>query len=144
MADKALNYLGIMRKAGACAVGETDCGIACRGDKAKVLLLASDASDNARSRAKGFVYGRNIPLVVLPYEKMELAGLLGKGATSMIAVTDLGLANAFMKALAANGNGEYAAVSAALAEKLAGETRRKKEQQAHEQNKRFGKRRKKA
>lgn len=144
MADKALNYLGIMRKAGACAIGETDCGIACRGGKAKVLLLASDASDNAQSRARGFVYGRNIPLVVLPYQKMELAGLLGKGATAMIAVTDLGLANAFMKALAADGNEAYAEVSGVLAEKLEGENRRKKEQQAHQQNKRFGKRRKKA
>ena len=43
--DKALNYLGLMRKAGACAVGETDCGIACREGKVRLLLLASDASE---------------------------------------------------------------------------------------------------
>lgn len=141
MADKALNYLGIMRKAGACAVGETDCGSACRAGKAKVLLVAADASENARSRARGFVYGRNIPMVILPYAKLDLAGLLGRGATSMIAVTDLGLANAFMKALAAGGDEAYAAVSARLSEQLESEQRRKKEQQAHERNKRFGKRR---
>ena len=57
MADKALNYLGIMRKAGACAAGETDCGSSCRAGKAKVLLVASDAAENARSRARGCVYG---------------------------------------------------------------------------------------
>ena len=90
--DKALNYLGLMRKAGACAVGETDCGIASREGKVKLLLLASDASDNAHARAKGFVYGRKIPLVQLPYTKMELSGRLGKGAISMMAVYDLGLA----------------------------------------------------
>ena len=145
MADKALNYLGIMRKAGACAAGETDCGSSCRAGKAKVLLVASDASENARSRARGFVYGRNIPMVILPYTKADLAGLLGRGATSMIAVTDLGLANAFMKALAADGTDEeYTAVAARLEEKLAGEQRRKKEQQAHERNKRLWKRRNKA
>ena len=141
--DKALNYLGIMRKAGACAVGETDCGAACRAGKAKLLLLASDASDNAHSRAKGFVYGRNIPLVVLPYSKMELSGRLGKGAISMMAVYDLGLAVAFLKALA-EGSDQYAEIIAALEEKLAQANKRKAEKQAHERNKKFGKRRTKA
>lgn len=144
MADKALNYIGIMRKAGACAVGETDSGAACRSGKAKLLLVASDASENARHRAEGFVYGRGIPLTVLPYEKAELAGLLGRGATSMLAVTDLGLADAVMKALAASNEEAYGADSAALTEKLRQERERKSEQRRHEQNKRFGKRRKKA
>lgn len=138
--DKALNYLGIMRKAGACAVGETDCGAACRGGKAKLLLLASDASDNAHSRAKGFVYGRGIPLVVLPYTKMELAGRLGKGAVSMMAVQDIGFAVALMKALPE----ADPAVLAKLEEKLEQHNKRKAEKQAHERNKKFGKRRTKA
>ena len=140
--DKALNYLGLMRKAGACAVGETDCGIACREGKVKLMLLASDASDNARARAKGFVYGRNIPMVVLPYSKMELAGRLGKGSISMMAVYDLGLAVAFMNAL--NTEGQYTELVSALEEKLKQQNQRKKEQKAHERNKKFGKRRTKA
>lgn len=143
MADKALNYIGIMRKAGACATGETDSGAACRGGKAKLLLLAADASENARHRAEGFVYGRGIPLVTLPYEKADLAGILGRGATSMLAVTDLGLADAVVKALTAEHSG-YETVSADLGEKLKKERERKTEQQRHTQNKRFGKRRKKA
>ncbi|MBQ5671949.1 MAG: 50S ribosomal protein L7 [Oscillospiraceae bacterium] len=140
--DKALNYLGLMRKAGACAVGETDCGIACREGKVKLMLLASDASDNAHARAKGFVYGRKIPLVVLPYSKMELAGRLGKGSISMMAVYDLGLAVAFMKAL--NTDGQYTELVSGLEEKLKQQNQRKKEQKAHERNKKFGKRRTKA
>ena len=141
--DKALNYLGIMRKAHACAVGETDCGASCRGGQAKVLLLAQDASSNAVSRAKGFVHGRNIPLVVLPYEKFMLAGRLGKGSTSMIAVEDLGLAVAFMRALSASYEG-YEEVTNRLIEKQVIATKRKAEKEAHERNKKFGKRRKKA
>ena len=140
--DKALNYLGLMRKAGACALGETDCGSACRAGKAKVLLLASDASDNAHSRAKGFVYGRNIPMIVLPYTKMELAGRLGRGAVSMMAVYDLGLAVALVKAL--NTDGKYTAVAAQLEEKLEQQNKRKAEMKAHERNKKLGKRRNKA
>lgn len=143
MGSKALNYLGIMRKAGACAVGETDCGATCRAGKAKVLLVASDASENARSRARGFVYGRGIPLVELPFAKFELAGLLGRGMTAMIAVTDLGLAEAFMRTLAAEDpREEYVQTAARLAERLEAEKQRKKERQAHQQNRRFGKRRK--
>ena len=140
--DKALNYLGLMRKAGACALGETDCGSACRAGKAKLLLLASDASDNAHSRAKGFVYGRNIPMIVLPYTKMELAGRLGRGAVSMMAVYDLGLAVAVVKAL--NTDGKYMAVLAQLEEKLEQHNKRKAEMKAHERNKKLGKRRTKA
>lgn len=144
MADKALNYIGIMRKAGACATGETDSGAVCRAGKAKLLLLAADASENARSRARGFVYGRGVPLLTLPYDKADLAGILGRGATSMLAVTDLGLAEAIAKALAASNEEAYGEVSMELTEKLRKERERKSEQQRHEQNKRFGKGRKKA
>ena len=140
--DKALNYLGLMRKAGACAVGETDCGIACREGKVKLLLLASDASDNAHARAKGFVYGRKIPLLVLPYSKMELAGRLGKGSISMMAVYDLGLAVAFVKAL--NTDGAHSELVAQMEDKLKQQNQRKAEKKAHERNKKFGKRRTKA
>ena len=144
MADKALNYIGIMQKAGACATGETDSGAACRSGKAKLLLLAADASENARHRAEGFVYGRGVLLVTLPYEKTDLARILGRGVTSMLAVTDRGLADAVMKALAASNEEAYGETSARLSEKLRKERERKSEQQRHEQNKRFGKRRKKA
>ena len=140
--DKALNYLGLMRKAGVCEVGETDCGIACREGSVKLLLLASDASDNAHARAKGFVYGRKIPLLVVPYTKMELAGRLGKGAISMMALKDLGFAVAFMKAL--DTEGQHTALIAELEEKLAQQNKRKAEKKAHERNKKLGKRRTKA
>ena len=55
MREKALNLLGLMRKANAVQIGETDAGAAARAGSAKLLILASDASDNAKSRAKGFV-----------------------------------------------------------------------------------------
>ena len=64
--SKALRYLGIARKAGFLELGEENTGAAVRGSKAKVVFLAADASDNARRRAEGFVYGKNIPLLTLP------------------------------------------------------------------------------
>ena len=60
MSDKILNMLGLMRRANAIQIGETNTGAAVRGGKAKLLLLAADASDNARSRAEGFTRGRSV------------------------------------------------------------------------------------
>ena len=113
--DKAANYLGIMRKANAVAIGETDAGAAVKSGKAYVLCLAADASGNAGKRAETFVYSRNIPLLCLPYEKAELQMAFSKPGCSMFAITDLGLASAFVGALAMQDPARYRAVSEALA-----------------------------
>lgn len=144
MKDKALNFLGLMRKANALMVGETDTGAAARGDKAKLVLIAADASDNAFSRAKGFVYGRNIPLVKLPFTKEELSEHLGKNGCSMAAVCDIGFANAFMKDLSAIDEKRYSETAEKIAEAYKRAQERKRESKAHEKNKKLGKRRKNA
>ena len=56
-----------MRKAGRIALGEHDAGAAARAGKACLLLLAQDASDNARKRAEGFAHAAQAPLLRLPY-----------------------------------------------------------------------------
>ena len=144
MKDKALNFLGLMRKANALMVGETDTGAAARGDKAKLVMIAADASDNAFSRAKGFVYGRNIPLVKLPFTKEELSEHLGKNGCSMAAVCDIGFANAFMKDLSAIDEKRYSETAEKIAEAYKRAQERKRESKAHEKNKKLGKRRKNA
>ena len=113
--DKAANYLGIMRKANAVAIGETDTGAAVKGGKAYVLCLAADASENAGKRAETFVYSRNTPLLRLPYAKAELQQAFSKPGCSMFAITDLGLASAFAEALAMQDPEPYQEVSEALA-----------------------------
>ena len=100
MSEKLLNLLGLMRKAGAIEIGETNTGTACREGKGKVLILASDASENARHRAESFVNGRRTLLIELPFTKEEISEKLGVGGCSMAALTDLGFANAFVKGLA--------------------------------------------
>ena len=60
--NKALGYIGIAKKAGALSVGETNAGAVVRAGKGRVLLLASDASPNARHRAEGFVAGTQTPV----------------------------------------------------------------------------------
>ena len=141
MREKTLNLLGLMRKANAIAVGETNTGGAVRAGKAKLLLLAADASDNARSRARGFTHGRDIVTVTLPFTKDEIAAHVSVSGCAMAAITDIGFANAFMKSLAAAVPEGYDESTAEIQRRFEKADRRKKEAAAHEKNKRIGKRR---
>ena len=141
MREKTLNLLGLMRKANAIAVGETNTGGAVRAGKAKLLLLAADASDNARSRARGFTHGRDIVTVTLPFTKDEIAAHVGVSGCAMAAITDIGFAFAFMKSLAASVPECYDESTAEIQRRFEKADRRKKEAAAHEKNKRIGKRR---
>lgn len=141
MREKTLNLLGLMRKANAIAVGETNTGGVVRAGKAKLLLLAADASDNARSRARGFTHGRDIVTVTLPFTKDEIAAHVGVSGCAMAAITDIGFANAFMKSLAAAVPEGYDESTAEIQRRFEKADRRKKEAAAHEKNKRIGKRR---
>ena len=141
MREKTLNLLGLMRKANAIAVGETNTGGAVRAGKAKLLLLAAAASDNARSRARGFTHGRDIVTVTLPFTKDEIAAHVGVSGCAMAAITDIGFANAFMKSLAAAVPEGYDESTAEIQRRFEKADRRKKEAAAHEKNKRIGKRR---
>lgn len=139
--DKILSMLGMMRRANAIQIGETNAGSAVRGGKGKLLLLAADASDNAKSRAEGFARGRNVTTVPLPYTKEDISAAVGVSGCSMAAVTDLGFANAVMKALSEAQPDVYSAAAEEVEECFQKAQRRKKEAAAHERNKRFGKRR---
>ncbi len=81
-------------------MGEESCGETAAAGKARLLLLASDASDNARRRAESFLRGRRAPLMTLPWTKDELSALLGRNGCSMLCFTDLPLAAVFAGAMA--------------------------------------------
>ena len=83
MSSKAISLMGLMRKANAIQLGENNTGAAVKGGKAKLLLVASDASPNALKRAEGFAYGRNVLTVHLPYTKQEIAMGVGLSGCSM-------------------------------------------------------------
>lgn len=139
--DKVLRYFGIARKAGFLELGEENVGAAVRGGKARVVFLASDASDNARRRAEGYVHGRQVPLLRLPYSKEEISLATGKGGCSMAAVTDIGLAGSVLDTLAQTDPEHFAQAAADMSAKREKMDRRKAEARAHERNKKTGKRR---
>ena len=140
MREKTLKFLGLMRRASALQAGENNAGEAVRGGKAKLLLLASDASENAKRRAESFVGGRSCLLLALPFTKAELGDALGQGDCSMAAVTELGFANALAKRLAELDPGRFGDAAGEVARRFSKAERRRSET-AKERNKRNGKRR---
>ena len=137
MDNKAQRYLTLARKAGALSLGEFLCGETMAAGKGKLLLLASDASDNARSRAEGYLHGRRALFGRLPWKKAELSDLLGKAGCSMLCFTDLGLAAEFAAALAGEDESwkDTAALLMARRDKAA---RRKAAPRKHKPNEKGG------
>ena len=140
MREKALNLLGLMRKANALRLGEEDTGSAVREHEAKLVLLASDASQNAQKRAAGYMYGSKAPLITVPFTKEEISGHVGKSGCSMAAVCDIGFADAFMKLLCATSPMEYGDAAQTI-QRRALESKMRKNDSTRQKNKRIGKRR---
>lgn len=136
--SNAINYIGIARKAGELVVGEVNSGTAIRSGRVKLLILASDASANARSRAENYVYGTKVPLALVPIKKLEISDMVGVNGCSMAAFTDIGLASAFMDSLAGE-DVQFSETAKLLAELKEKAIRRKHETQAKESNKEIGK-----
>ena len=97
MQSELLRFLGLMRRAGKLSIGEEGTGQAARAGKAKLILLARDASDNARDRAEGFARRGAVPLVRLGADKASLASALGVSGGAMAAVCDAGFARALLE-----------------------------------------------
>ena len=135
--NKSLGLLAISRKGGNLTVGEEQVGAVARAGRARLLLVASDASDHTVRRARSFVAGTAQPLLRLPFTKDELGDALGVSSCAMAAVTDVRLAQAIVKTL---GEPErYAALLEELSRRVARVEQRRAEEKAHRYNVRHGK-----
>ncbi|MGM9521232.1 MAG: L7Ae/L30e/S12e/Gadd45 family ribosomal protein [Oscillospiraceae bacterium] len=134
-----ITFLGLSQKAGYLEIGEESCGIAARARKAKVLLTASDASRNSLVRAKNYSEDAKAPHVVLPFTKDELGAVVGRGLPGMLAITDTGMAAAFVQKLSAEYPGKFDEQAETLRISAERAMQRKKEAQRHKENLRHGK-----
>lgn len=136
---KALNYLSIARKGGLIELGEEPCGCAARAGHARLIVVASDASDHTWRRAKSYVAGTSQQCVRAPFGKDELGCSVGRSSLAMAALTDSALALAFVKAL--DEPERYREVLDELDKKSKRIRQRQNEEKAHQRNKRVGKKR---
>ena len=135
--DKALNYLALARKAGRIELGEEPVGAAARAQKARLVVVAEDATDHTWRRALSFVSGSEQICLRVPYSKDLLGQAVGRTALALAAFTDPALALAFVKAL--EQPEKYSRELESLSKRTKRIQQRQKEAKAHEKNKRVGK-----
>ena len=101
MDNGLIGLIGLARKAGKAEVGEESVSIAAKAHKARLILLASDAGEHTRRHGERLGEQGNCPALPLPLTKAELGGALGRGSCAILAFTDVGMAAAAAKKLAA-------------------------------------------
>lgn len=138
--DKLLNLIGLAKKAGKLEVGEEPVGAAARSKHARLILIASDAAENTRRRAKHFGDAGECICLEIPATKEALGKALGRTSCALLALTDIGFAEAIAKKLA-EGDERFAETAEKLAVKARRAAERRREAEAHERNVRTGKKR---
>ena len=137
--DKLLNLIGLAKKAGKLEVGEEPVGAAARSKHARLILIASDAADNTRRRALHFGEAGECICLEIPPTKEDLGRALGRTSCALLALTDIGFAEAIVKKLAALDPERYAPAAQRLEVKALRAAQRRAEQAQHEKNLRRGK-----
>ncbi len=133
--DKALSYLALARKAGRVELGEEPVGAAARANHARLVIVASDASDHTWRRACSFVAGTDQPCLRVPFTKDQVGMTIGRTSLAIAAFTDPALAQSFVEAL---GEPEkYGNVLESLQQRAQQARQRQKEQKAHQKNKKM-------
>ena len=138
----SLEFLGMARRAGYLVIGEESCFTAVSGKKARVLISASDASDNSVRNARRMAGLIGVPHIIYGHTKDEIGGMVGRGSPGMLAITDAGMAAGFVRKADAESPGEYTEALELLGKRAARALERKREAKAHLRNVRTGKRRK--
>ena len=137
MDNRALNYLALAKKGRLVELGEEPVGAVTRAVKARLVVVANDASDHTWRRAKSFVAGTEQQCIRVPFTKEELGFVVGRTSLAIAAFTDAALALAFVKALP--DPEKVKAVAEALDLKAQKLRQRKEEAKAHQRNVRKGK-----
>ena len=137
MDNRALNYLALGKKGRLVELGEEPVGAVARAIKARLVIVASDASDHTWRRAKSYVAGTEQQCIRMKYTKEELGFAVGRTSLAIAAITDVAMALALVNAL---GEPEkHKAVIEVLGAKSAKAKKRQQEAKAHQRNVRMGK-----
>ena len=137
MDNRALNYLALAKKGRLVELGEEPVGAVTRAVKARLVVVANDASDHTWRRAKSFAAGTEQQCIRVPFTKEELGFVVGRTSLAIAAFTDAALALAFVKALP--DSEKFKVVAEALDLKAQKLRQRKEEAKAHQRNVRKGK-----
>jgi len=124
--DRNLQLLGIARKAGMLAVGCDAVGVAARTGKARLVISASDASEGSLRRTRYATETSSAAYVMVPYTKLELGNVTGRGSPGTVAILDTGLAASFVRGLAQTDPKRYGQTAELLTQKAQAQLKKKK------------------
>jgi ribosomal protein L7Ae-like RNA K-turn-binding protein len=96
--NKIYSYIGLAKKSGNIASGEFQSEKAVKEGKAKLVIVAVDASDNTKKMFTNMCTHYKVPIYFLG-EKSELGHAMGKEIRASLVVLDKGLADAIVQQL---------------------------------------------
>lgn len=96
--EGALEFLGLARRAGATVHGTAATRDAIRSGRARLVVMAEDASKTQKEKVERLLRHRSVPSRVLG-SRNELGRALGTGPLSAVAVTDPSIAKALEERL---------------------------------------------
>ncbi len=94
--NKAIAMLGLAAKAGKVFSGEFSTEKAVKDGRARLVIVAEDASDNTKKQFKNMCTYYRVPIYFL-CSKSELGHSIGKEFRASVAVTDSNLAENIIK-----------------------------------------------
>lgn len=95
--EERLRLLGLARRGGRAAVGTRAVEEAGRAGRLAAVVLAGDATENARRRLSGLLRRGDVPLLEL-VDRARLGAAVGKGPVAAVGVMDEGIARRLLGA----------------------------------------------
>ena len=99
--NKAMALIGLAQKAGKVASGEFSSEKAVKEGKAKLVIVAEDASDNTKKKFNNMCTYYEVPYFLLG-DKIQLGNAIGKEFRASLAIVDENLAKAIKKQIVCN------------------------------------------
>ncbi len=103
MTNRIYSFMGLATKAGKLLSGEEACDKAVKSGKAKLVIVAGDASENTKKKFIDMCKYRGIDIRVFG-EKDSIGRYTGKDVRSVVAILDWGFAGRLMEMIDGNGS----------------------------------------
>lgn len=116
--DEIVRLLGLCLRAGKLVYGDDAVAAAVAAGDARLLVLAADAGANISRRAARHTETAGVPVLRIAQDAAQLGWAIGRRATAICCITDIGLA-ASAAAKAAAQDAQYAALAQRLEQKKA-------------------------
>lgn len=94
--QKLMSILGLAQKAGKLVSGDFAVQGAIRSGKAKLLIIAADASDSTKKEYRFQAESRDIAVYSI-LSKEQLGGAIGKALRAAVVITDAGFVKPIVK-----------------------------------------------